>query len=658
MQFHPRRSTVVAAFLLMLSASASAQMSGTYTIDSSLPAGGGNFVSFTAAVTAMSTAPGINGPVTFVVYNGAGPYGTFTIASSATIIGSSATNTVTFAAAPGHTPVITGTPAATAVPTVKLGGTTLTANTGPSNVSFQGLTIDTGVNTVATGNGAAAFMALGCSNITLQNCIFRGPAVAAQAAGVGCCFVICTNCAVYDSEAYNCGIQTGTGGSTAYSGAFNIYYGPTPGNRIERCKAHDCAGPGIFVGTSGSTTMPTNVVIANNFIWNCTGQTGSYPGGLALRRAGSGTIAFNSILMPAGSTYPGLHIMADAAGTAPSIVENNMVQHDGTGACVKLETTTTLVPATFDYNVYQPGATAFVGAVAATNHATLAAWQAVAAPNMAGKEVNSIQGTTGFLSSTDLHITAASSGFNNGAPVAGITVDIDGFVRNAGTPCRGADETTGVGLYPSFAVSPAVGPAALTVAFTDTTYTSAPGGVTAWAWDFNNDTVIDSNLQNPSFTYVVPGTYTVTLTATDGTFGSASITRTNVITVQPYQFQVSTVGGGVGNLDIHPIPPQYQNPTAATGYMFVSFATTSAVGTGPFFGMVPDATVFSIITAPANVGDILHWVVTPGLFPTVPLSFPAGSLSAISGVTVDFLQVDLGPAQNLLAWSAVRRVTF
>jgi PKD repeat protein len=55
-------------------------------------------------------------------------------------------------------------------------------------------------------------------------------------------------------------------------------------------------------------------------------------------------------------------------------------------------------------------------------------------------------------------------------------------------------------------------------------------GITAWRWDFNNDRIIDSTLQNPSFVYTSPGTYTVNLTVTNSD-GSDSELKTNYISV-------------------------------------------------------------------------------------------------------------------------------
>lgn len=77
-----------------------------------------------------------------------------------------------------------------------------------------------------------------------------------------------------------------------------------------------------------------------------------------------------------------------------------------------------------------------------------------------------------------------------------------------------------------FAASPTSGPAPLKVTFTDQS-TNLPS---SWAWDFDNNGTVDSTVQNPSFTYATPGTYTVQLTATNAS-GSDTKSKASLITV-------------------------------------------------------------------------------------------------------------------------------
>ena len=87
---------------------------------------------------------------------------------------------------------------------------------------------------------------------------------------------------------------------------------------------------------------------------------------------------------------------------------------------------------------------------------------------------------------------------------------------------------TGTPVAPTadFVGLPVSGSSPLTVRFTDLS-TGAP---TAWAWDFQNDSIVDSMASQPSFTYQTPGTYAVSLTASNA-IGSGQRTRVGYITV-------------------------------------------------------------------------------------------------------------------------------
>lgn len=80
----------------------------------------------------------------------------------------------------------------------------------------------------------------------------------------------------------------------------------------------------------------------------------------------------------------------------------------------------------------------------------------------------------------------------------------------------------------SFVATPTVGLAPLVVQFTDT----STGSPTSWQWDFDNDGVVDSILQNPTWTYTVDGLYSVRLVAANFG-GSTAQTRANYIYAGP-----------------------------------------------------------------------------------------------------------------------------
>lgn len=82
-------------------------------------------------------------------------------------------------------------------------------------------------------------------------------------------------------------------------------------------------------------------------------------------------------------------------------------------------------------------------------------------------------------------------------------------------------------LQANFASNATSGCSPIVAQFTDQTTGGTP---TSWLWDLGNGTT--STLQNPSTTYINPGSYTVTLTVSNGS-GSNTKTVSNYITVNP-----------------------------------------------------------------------------------------------------------------------------
>ena len=106
----------------------------------------------------------------------------------------------------------------------------------------------------------------------------------------------------------------------------------------------------------------------------------------------------------------------------------------------------------------------------------------------------------------------------------------------------------------SFAGSPLTGTAPLTVQFNDTS-TQSPD---SWSWSFGDGTF--SNVQNATHQYATAGTYTVSLTATNNTYGANTLSKVGYIVV--------TTSGNSGHQNpggppINPDDPGYTGPQPA-----------------------------------------------------------------------------------------------
>ncbi|MCD4817903.1 MAG: PKD domain-containing protein [Candidatus Cloacimonetes bacterium] len=96
-------------------------------------------------------------------------------------------------------------------------------------------------------------------------------------------------------------------------------------------------------------------------------------------------------------------------------------------------------------------------------------------------------------------------------------------------------------ILADFEANPVIGLYPLIVQFTDlsqsaTNRMSSKGknrDILSWEWDFDNDGTIDSNEQNPSYTYENNGSFTVTLIVSDGTFYDTETKNDYIIVGEP-----------------------------------------------------------------------------------------------------------------------------
>ena len=94
-----------------------------------------------------------------------------------------------------------------------------------------------------------------------------------------------------------------------------------------------------------------------------------------------------------------------------------------------------------------------------------------------------------------------------------------------------------------FSTNVTSGTAPLAVKFTDASTGTAP---LSYAWDFDNNGVTDSTVQNPTYTYSAAGTYTANLTVSN-TAGSNSITHIITVIAAPVAPKTLIVRAGASN---------------------------------------------------------------------------------------------------------------
>jgi PKD repeat protein len=191
-----------------------------------------------------------------------------------------------------------------------------------------------------------------------------------------------------------------------------------------------------------------------------------------------------------------------------------------------------------------------------------------------------------------------------------------------------------VALQAAFTGSPRSGQSPFPVQFTDV----STGSPTSWFWDFGDGQY--SSVQSPSHTYAIPGSFTVTLTASKlGVSSSLPISNYIVVSGVPTTTPTPT-----------PTPVPYQYITLSPGWNFVSTPKLLASGynTGSIFAnvdmggrsawiwngaMTPPQWVPVISTTPINplwgmwIYSVSNTVVNLN-FDTNPMNIPTRSLPA------------------------------
>ncbi|MBK9333045.1 MAG: hypothetical protein IPM96_11725 [Ignavibacteria bacterium] len=303
---------------------------------------------------------------------------------------------------------------------------------------------------------------------TIYNLTVGGSSTAAGALTVG----IRSNAAagtvknIYGNTIYG---LSSVAGSFTTGGVFGIYSTAGASINIYNNKIYDITN-NFATGTAGGCWVSTgsSFMIYNNFISGIKAPNSSQVNGVVGIHSSTTTtnsnigIYYNSIYLTAsgGSTFGSSGVSATGNATATTAnldLRNNIIINlstpgstSGVTAAYRRSTTSLAnFSALSDKNNFYagtPSANRLIFFDGSNSDQTLAGYQTRVSP----RETNSRSVTVSFLNPAagDLHLSGGSIGDLNlvAFPISGITGDIDGDIRNANFPYKGADESTSISV--------------------------------------------------------------------------------------------------------------------------------------------------------------------------------------------------------------------
>lgn len=201
----------------------------------------------------------------------------------------------------------------------------------------------------------------------------------------------------------------------------------------------------IGIAFAGNGAEPTDIIsVVNNMINIGAADETRYTYGIGFRSAqnmGNIKAYYNTIVVNNNASTLVSHAIGyHTNGTGPVNVDlkNNIIINKHTGntgsSAIALVPATTVLTSNYNVLKSEQNLVNYQG----TSYADLPAWQVTT------QDANSVSKPVFFVSGTDLHLVGSSSGDIDlaGTPIAGITTDIDGDLRDAVQPYKGADEST------------------------------------------------------------------------------------------------------------------------------------------------------------------------------------------------------------------------
>jgi gliding motility-associated-like protein len=322
-------------------------------------------------------------------------------------------------------------------------------------------------------------------------------------------------------------LQSSGSGTTMGMFVYSAVSGVTiDANQISNIKNTNTAGYGASGINLAATTNASNTNIRNNFIWDIAGYgyngfgSGDNGNGIVIDGGGGYNIDFNTVHLNTNQTLTGGHrascllVTANVTSTGTINVRNNIFANSQTTGNANSRFCLTNVAsngvnvfATVNYNNYYSSSGNLT--CAGTNASITNTLAQVQTYLTGGREANGRNIQPVFVGANDLHLDRSlNNTLNNlGAPLAGITVDIDGDTRSATTPDMGADEFT-----PCNPITITTQPVNATICEgRDTLFRVTATGVSTYRWQVDDG----SGFVNINNNAIYGGATTATLTLTN-----------------------------------------------------------------------------------------------------------------------------------------------
>ena len=338
--------------------------------------------------------------------------------------------------------------------------------TSPASAAMDNLVISN--NTL--GPAAQGIDSLGLAGIYMYGA--NGPVVSgntirnlsAGSGSAGAIYLVqeVNGCSISNNTITNVASSAASGGTSSITGIFLgtlVSNTTVSGNKIQSVSNTNATGfgaRGIILNSDGSgvTTIANNVI--TDIASSAAASANSWPIGIHLEFAlGPVRVYHNSVNLY--GAHPGVNATSSSAalyfgpsGVTSADVRDNVFANSYDNATSATDRAYAVQAQNFfgafidinynDYYVNGPvPANNFIGNLgSSTNYATLTAWRTAT-----GKDAASIAANPQFVSATDLHIDAGGAATpveNAGTPIASVTNDVDGDLRNPATPDIGADE--------------------------------------------------------------------------------------------------------------------------------------------------------------------------------------------------------------------------